>query len=215
MCLRGKTLKMILQWNSEGSEEISHLGIGEWPSGWRNSKWKGPARVVWPASSERDGPWWLGRTNKGKEAFTRGHKPSHGPDKCLLGTEDTNPRPKTGRFLPAFLLWIFRYCQKPISCSYALLLGRCYSGAFSCLLSWIPFQWLGIPQNHLLGSVGLSSQFLALPDSLFSINQGVTDRALWNMQWLLSGLVKDQENCDQDDAWKVSANIIVIWDCEF
>ena len=30
------------------------------------------------------------------------------------------------------------------------------------------------------------------------------------MQWLLNGLVKDQENYDQDDAWKVQPIIRLV-----
>ena len=81
-----------------------------------------------------------GQNEQGKEeAFTReATNPVLALTGASLGTEDTSPRPKADRFLPAFLLRIFRYSQKLISCSYALLLGRCYSGTFSAELDFLP-----------------------------------------------------------------------------
>lgn len=136
---QGKTLKMILQWNSEGSEEISHLGIGEWPSGWRNSKWKGPARVVWPASSEGGRAVVAGQSEQGKEeAFTReATKPSHGPDRYPswgLKTPAQDPRQVGSCLLPTVN---FQILSETHFLFYALLFGSVTLGLL-LPADWIP-----------------------------------------------------------------------------
>ena len=125
-----------------------------------------------------------GQNEQGKEeAFTReAINPVMALTGASLGTEDTSPRPKAVRFLPAFLLGIFRYSQKLISCSYALLLGRCYSGTFSAELGFLPMT--EDPSELSSGFCGwvFCLSFWPRPTASSPINQGVTDRALWNMQ---------------------------------
>ena len=148
-----------------------------------------PETGAWPASSkQRRGHSGWGRMNKGRRRRFSPERPQN-PVMSLtgasLGTADTSPRPTPGEYLPAFLLWIFRYFQKLTSCSYALALFRaCWAGLPSNdrrslrIISWV--LWVSCPSSW------------PHPTASSPVNQGMTDRsrALWNMQWLASGWVK-------------------------
>lgn len=120
------TEEMTFKWNSEGSEEMSHLVIGEGPStGWRNSKCKALRQEHDQQVQNRRGHSGWGRMNKGRRRRFSPERPQN-PVMSLtgasLGTADTSARPTPSEYLPAFLLWIFRYFQKLTSYSYALAL---------------------------------------------------------------------------------------------
>lgn len=155
------TEKMTFKWNSEGSEEMSHLVIGGGPSkGWRNSKCKALRQEHdQQVQNRRDHSGW-GRMNKGRRRRFSPERPQN-PVMSLtgasLGTADTSPRPTPSEYLPAFLLWIFRN---------SLPVPMLWHFFMPAELDF--FQWQETPQNHLLGSVGLLSQFLAPSNSLFS-----------------------------------------------
>ena len=65
-----------------------------------------------------------------------------------------HPRPILGEFVLAFLIWILRYSQKLILCSYTLLLGRSCPVTFCACRAGLPSMIVN-PLNHLLGYVSL------------------------------------------------------------
>lgn len=161
---------------------------------------------------KEDGPWWLGRTNKGKRKLSP-ERPQTQSCPWQVPLQGLKTSAQDPRQVGSCLLSYYEFSDSlrnsfhvPMLCS----LAGVTLGLFHACWARFPSNDRGSLRTIFWVLWVFCLSFWPHPTASSPVYQGVANRALWNMQWLLNGLVKDQENYDQGDAWKVQSIISLV-----